>query len=110
MVKVTVYQGRSGAYKGMKLEDHAYYDVPGSDIVCAAVSALVTNCVNSIEQLTDASISFECNEEAGTLSFFADGEADEKAGLLISSAVIGLQSIEDNEQYEPYIDIIFKEV
>ncbi len=30
--------------------------------------------------------------------------------LLLDSMILGLEEIEDNNEYEPYIDIIFKEV
>jgi len=32
------------------------------------------------------------------------------AKLLFKSMVLGLQEIEEDSEYEPYIDIIFKEV
>ena len=32
------------------------------------------------------------------------------ASLLLDSMVLGLEQIEDSNEYEPYIDIIFKEV
>ena len=43
----------NGHYKSFHINGHAMYAEAGSDIVCAAVSALVINTINSIEEFTD---------------------------------------------------------
>ena len=53
MVKVTVYQNQDDVYYGFRMEGHAGFAAYGNDIVCSAVSALVINTMNSIEQFTD---------------------------------------------------------
>ena len=53
MIRVTVYKTRRHEYAGFDLSGHAGYEEAGHDIVCAAVSALVINTVNSVEQFTD---------------------------------------------------------
>ena len=40
----------NGHYKSFHINGHAMYAEAGSDIVCAAVSALVINTINSIEE------------------------------------------------------------
>ena len=44
---------------GFHVEGHAGYADYGQDIVCSAVSVLVINCINSIDELTDASVLLE---------------------------------------------------
>ena len=43
----------NGHYKSFHINGHAMYAEAGSDIVCAAVSALVINTINSIEEFTN---------------------------------------------------------
>ena len=53
MTKITVYKNKTGDITGFRCEDHAGFARAGRDIVCAAISALVFNTINSIEQLTE---------------------------------------------------------
>ena len=53
MTTVTIYQTKNGIYKGFELSGHAGYAKNGADIVCAAISMLTTNTINSIETFTD---------------------------------------------------------
>ena len=63
MTTVTIYQTKNGIYKGFELSGHAGYAKSGADIVCAAISMLTTNTINSIETFTDDFFSYEENEE-----------------------------------------------
>lgn len=109
MIRITVYE-KSGAISGFDVSGHAGYEQYGSDIVCAAVSALVTTCINSMESFTDATLDYRFQEESGDVSCRIVSGASDKTDLLLASMLLGLQGIEDHEEYEPYIDIIFKEV
>ncbi len=92
------------------MSGHAEYDDPGKDIVCAAVSALVINTINSIEHFTDDETSCISDEESGTITFRFSKIPSHDAALLLDSMILGLGEIEDNSEYKSYIDIIFKEV
>ena len=92
------------------MSGHAEYADLGKDIVCAAVSALVINAVNSIEHFTDDESSCVSDEESGRISFRFSHIPSHDASLLLDSMVLGLEQIEDSSEYEPYIDMIFKEV
>lgn len=108
MVKITFYQNKLQQFTGFEVLDHAEFADPGQDIVCAGVSALVINCLNSIEELTDIPFCTDSDENRGFISFQAEDASDHDAQLLIKSLILGLQSMETN--YEKYIDVIFKEV
>ena len=82
----------------------------GKDIVCAAVSVLVINTLNSIERFTDDKTSCVSDENSGTVEFRFKDHPSHDAALLLDSMILGLEDIEDSEEYESYIDIIFKEV
>jgi len=110
MIRVTVYKTRRHEYAGFDLSGHAGYEEAGHDIICAAVSALVINTVNSVEQFTDDKTSCMSDDTEGNIQFRFKDTPSHDASLLFDSMLLGLEAIEENSEYEPYIDIIFKEV
>lgn len=110
MINVTIFKDSSDEYRGFSLVGHAGYSESGSDIVCAAVSMLSTNAVNSIENLTDDEITYNVDEDTGLLSMsFCDKEISSESKLLVDSLILGLESI--RESYgDTYIRISYKEV
>ena len=106
MTAVTIYK-RSGQYAGFVIEGHAGYGEEGEDIVCAAVSVLSLNALNSIEAFTEDRFSGE--EKDGYLSCSFPEALSEKAVLLLDSMVLGLTDIE-RSYGKSYIRIAFKEV
>ena len=110
MIRVTIYKTARHEYVGFDLSGHAGYAESGQDIVCAAVSALVINAVNSLERFTDDETSCTANEETGDIELRFAGSPSHDAALLLDSMILGLEEIEDSSEYKSYIDIIFKEV
>ena len=109
MIKVTFYKGSQGGYVGFCLKGHAGYAEAGQDIVCAAVSALCINTVNSIEAFTGDAIRVEADEKSGMLRLkFTEGISRESK-LLIDSLKLGLEGIEQDNNAE-YISVITREV
>ena len=110
MINVTIFKDSSDSYRGFSLVGHAGYAESGSDIICAAVSMLSTNAVNSIEQLTDDKVLYNVDGETGLLSMSFDGKTiSNESKLLVDSLIIGLESI--RESYgDTYIKISYKEV
>ncbi len=106
MTAVTIYK-RSGQYAGFVIEGHAGYGEEGEDIVCAAVSVLSLNALNSIEAFTEDRFSGE--EKDGYLSCSFPEALSEKAVLLLDSMVLGLTDIQ-RSYGKSYIRIVFKEV
>ena len=74
------------------------------------ISVLVINTLNSIERFTDDKTSCVSDENSGTVEFRFKDHPSHDAALLLDSMILGLEDIEDSEEYESYIDIIFKEV
>ena len=101
MTKITFYQRVDGTFQGFHSQDHAGYSAEGQDIVCAAVSALVINFVNSLDELTDDHYQIDVNV------VFTE-ELSEEGSLLLRSLILGLTSVE--EEHGQYLDVIFKEV
>ena len=110
MIDVTIYKNSSDNYQGFMFNGHAGAAGYGKDIVCAAVSVLVINTVNSLEAFTAEPFSLENDSSGGYLKLeFEHNELSKEAGILMDPMVLGLQGIRDNGN-KKYIRIIFKEV
>ena len=109
MTKVTIFRNFENECVGFEVFDHAEYADEGSDIVCAAISILTINTMNAIEQFTDVDFAQEVDEEACSIWFIGDRSTKETA-LLLETMVLGLQTLEDDNNYTEYIDLIFEEV
>ena len=109
MIHVTVYQNQEGKYTAFCCIGHAKYAEAGQDIVCAAVSALVINTINSIEQLTGDTFLLDTDQESGHIGFSLEENHRQESVLLIHSLVLGLQGIQ-NFYGNEYLSLNFKEV
>lgn len=66
MTRVTLLRDAQGRPSGFSCKGHAGYAEAGSDIVCAAVSALSITCCNALQSI--AGIRPEIEEQDGFLS------------------------------------------
>ena len=107
MTNITIYCSNND-YVGFRVSGHSGYSEAGYDIVCAGISALTINCMNSIEEFTDTLFYCDSNETDGMISFRITENNGADAQLLLKSLVLGLENMESN--YEEYIDLIFEEV
>ena len=110
MIRITIYVNEHHVYTGFDVKGHAEFSDPGKDVVCAAVSMLVINTMNAMEAFTEDETSHVSDEDEGTIEFRFRRRPSHDADLLINTMILGLESLEENSEYEPYIDIIFKEV
>ena len=55
MISITILKDQSH-YRGITCIGHAGYEKAGKDIVCSAVSMLVINTINGIDQFTEDAI------------------------------------------------------
>ena len=110
MIRITIYVNEHHVYTGFDVKGHAEFSDPGKDVVCSAVSMLVINTMNAMEAFTEDETSHVSDEEEGTIEFRFRRRPSHDADLLINTMILGLESLEENSEYEPYIDIIFEEV
>lgn len=75
---------------GIIVDGHAGYAEHGKDIVCAAVSVLTQNLINSIESLTIDMIDYEIDEGHIKIAY---KDLSEKGRLLVDSFFIGISEI-----------------
>lgn len=99
MIKVSFIR-KNDEVVGVHILDHA------SPIVCSAVSVLVLNCANSIEEFTDAGFKVEGDlVDGGDVSLEVTEPDDEgKAWLLLNSLILGLITTADSYKGEITID------
>ena len=109
MIMVTIFRDGYDNLKGFELSGHAGYSESGSDIVCAGVSVLTLNTINSIEAFTDAKYQVDTDAKTGLIDFQLNGNADHDTALLINAMILGLQGIQ-NDYGNKYIILRFKEV
>ncbi len=90
---------------GFHVEGHSGYADRGSDIICAAVSALAINCMNSIEEFTEDTFSCGTDEERGMIDFDITQKPSQETILLLQSFFLGIQGI-INSYGEQYVTLI----
>jgi uncharacterized protein YsxB (DUF464 family) len=108
MITITIFQDQKGV-KRFRCQGHAGYAESGSDIICAGVSALVINTINSVGELTGARYKVDTEAESGLIDFTLLDEADHDASLLINSMILGLQGIQ-TDYGDEYVVLNYKEV
>nr|DAZ02117.1 MAG TPA: YsxB-like protein [Caudoviricetes sp.] len=86
MIQVIIQPG------SIQVIGHAKYAEPGKDIVCAGISTLVQNLVQSIEELTEDEISYIISPGTVDIQY---GNLSDKARFLVDSFFIGVSMIAD---------------
>ncbi len=93
----------------MTCSGHADYADSGEDIVCAAISVLVINTINSLETLTETMMQVDTDENSGKIDVRFSEDLKEDGRLLMDSLVLGLQGVAE-EYGKSYVELKFKEV
>ena len=108
------FRRQNGQFTGFSTVGHAEFEEYGKDIVCAGVSALVINTINSIESLTGQEIITEemGPEGIGRIEFLMKAPLGEDANLLMKSLKMGLDGIADqyNTKKKHVISVEIEEV
>lgn len=105
MIKAIVTK-KSGEYYRFECSGHAGFAKKGKDIVCASVSVLTTNTINSIESLTDTD--FTGGADDGYIEWEFPNGCNKETQLLMDSLVLGLDQI--SNEYKNYLKLEIKEV
>ena len=99
MIKVNVVKENS-KYKKISILGHALYDDYGKDIVCSAVSSIVTTTINGCIALDKDSLKYEVNEEGVVISNIVG----DNTNTLINNMVSLLKELE--EKYPTNIKVM----
>ena len=94
MIEISRIKNEQGENVGFRCSGHAGFAKHGKDIVCAAVSVLVLNTINSIEAFTEDKFSCAQEEKSGLTEFIIVSEVSQESTLLMDSLFFGLKGIE----------------
>ncbi|MGP1613076.1 MAG: ribosomal-processing cysteine protease Prp [Catonella sp.] len=109
MIKVLVSIDKECDYKSIEFSGHALFANYGNDIVCAAVSILAINTLNSIEVFCRDKVEVIDDAQKGYLKLIFKSKLSDNANLLIKSLMLGLDGI-SHEYGKKFITIIRQEV
>lgn len=107
MTNITVYKAND-LYIGFKVFGHSGYEESGKDIVCAGISALTINFINSVEEFMDDRFVCSSNEEDGMIDFKFESQPSKESQVLLDSLVFGLENLA--KDYKEFISLEFREV
>ncbi|MHC9532544.1 ribosomal-processing cysteine protease Prp [Dellaglioa sp. L3N] len=109
MIRAVISRRDAKIIDAFEITGHADSGEYGQDIVCAAVSVLTINTINSLTELAKMNPEVLMDEENGGLMKvkLLESEIVNSTGqLFLESLVLGLQSIEQN--YQDYIKLTLK--
>ena len=92
MININVVKEKS-KYKKITILGHAMYDDYGKDIVCSAVSSIVTTTVNGILALNKGSLDYMVSKKGMSINIKSD---DETTQILINNMVSLLKELAGN--------------
>ena len=97
-------------YRGFICIGHAGYAKRNQpDILCAAVSVLVTNTINSLEELAGEKLELVTREETGFIKCDFSDDLRECSVFLLDAMVYGLETLE-RSYGSKYLQVKFEEV
>ncbi len=94
MIEITRIKNEKDENIGFRCFGHAGFARHGKDIVCAAVSGLVLNTINSIEAFTEDKFSCAQEEKSGLVEFVIVSEVSKESALLMDALFLGLTNIQ----------------
>jgi len=110
MTVIIFQKSKQGEYKGFHCQGHAEYSKRGKpDIVCAAISMLVINTLNSLEELCHTSMNVDDDEDSGMIKCVFENSLSERESILMESLEFGLRNVE-KEYGTKYCKVKFEEV
>ncbi len=104
MTTITITKSSDDKYKRIECKGHAGFDDSGKDIVCAAVSVLTINTMNSIEKFTKDAFVATQDEKKGIITMEFKEELSKEADLLLKSFELGVNGIY-NEYGKKFLNI-----
>ncbi|HIY56799.1 MAG TPA: ribosomal-processing cysteine protease Prp [Candidatus Tetragenococcus pullicola] len=109
MIKGTFKRNEAGRIISCEVSGHAGLGNEGEDIVCAAISALTFNSVNSIDSLAGVQPLIDKNDDVKGGYLYVEvptsltQEQTNIIQILLESLLLGFQAVQ--EEYSEYIQI-----
>ena len=109
MTSIVIKKNSDGDYMGFELHGHAGSGEYGKDIVCAAISMLTINTVNSLEKFTDDTFTCNADPKEGLIDLTAENGFSHDGELLLKAFELGITDV--FKQYgKEFLNIKFEEV
>jgi uncharacterized protein YsxB (DUF464 family) len=96
------YIEQSGKFISLKVTGHALADIPGKDLVCAGVSAIITGGINALKNPK----SFQLTIKKGLAEIVAINEIELTDQIVLST--IKTQLVTMAESYKEYVQISYE--
>lgn len=109
MIRVQVRRDESNLIRSIEVTGHANFAEPGSDLVCAGVSAIIFGAYNAIEVLAGQSLLLEMADKTEGGYFYVETYSDlspeemTRTQLLLEGMVVQLDTVA--QSYGDYIQI-----
>jgi uncharacterized protein YsxB (DUF464 family) len=105
MVSFSIKYDRDNRINGFTCSGHAGYAEKGTDIVCAAVSALTQSAILALERLVVIDLKLKADSKTGFLdcSWVNIPQKTEQAELIIKMVALGLAEIQ--KQYPDHLQV-----
>ena len=103
MTTVALWQNEQGCVTRLRASGHAGYAEAGSDIVCAAVSVLMTTCVNALESAASAKPLLKTDEAKGIIDIWVQNASSRDVQTVIRTVMCGLNDL--SEAYPKHVQI-----
>ena len=107
MTNISIFK-TDDTYEGICIEGHSGYAEAGYDIVCAGISVLAINFINSVDAFTDDKFILNEDADKGLIEFKFESRPSKDALLLFKSLVMGLKDLE--KENKDFILVDYKEV
>ena len=104
MITITIFK-EDGIVKGFKAQGHAEYAEAGEDIVCASVSVLYINTINSLIRLTNDFADIESADDDQNVKVYIENPSKE-AEVLLQSFELGVNSVA--EDYGDFLKVVYQ--
>ena len=91
---------------GFSISGHSGYAEAGQDIVCAAISAVVTMAEATINDICGAKAKVRVNEEDARITLTLPASCDEEETVQSVLSGLLLTLINLREDYEDYIEVL----
>ena len=91
---------------GFSISGHSGYAEAGSDIVCAAISAVVTMAEATINDVCGAKAKVRVKDEQARITLILPASCDEEESVQAVLAGMMLTLINLQEQYPDYIEVL----
>ncbi len=113
MTEVTFFRRGDGKCTGFRAVGHTGYAKSGSDIVCAAISALTQSAGEGLKNVVKADVSIKTDEKKGLYEvLLKDGQSKtalDNAQILLDTLEMSLTAIQNDPQYPGTIRITTRE-